>query len=54
MLKICDFGLIQLLDENSNNAYILETMGTHGYLAPETKPKSNITTAVDIWGLGVV
>merc|ERR1712159_138001 len=53
-LKLCDFGLVQLLDEETNSAYIEKSLGTHGYMAPEIKNDATITTAVDIWSLGIV
>jgi serine/threonine protein kinase len=53
-LKICDFGLIQLLQPDTNSVYVEKVMGTHGYIAPELKANHDITSAVDMWSLGVV
>lgn len=51
-LKICDFGLAQIEDEEGG-AYIKQKMGTVNYIAPEVKKNSRITNKVDIWSLGI-
>jgi serine/threonine protein kinase len=36
ILKICDFGLVQIMDPQLGNKALMKTMcGTKGYLAPE-------------------
>jgi len=36
-LKICDFGLAQLIDPDTGTVKIEKMMGTHGYIAPEIR-----------------
>nr|CCA24665.1 protein kinase putative [Albugo laibachii Nc14] len=50
-VKIIDFGLAKLLDEN---AVTTSFLGTKGYLAPEMLQRQAYTMTVDIWALGVI
>lgn len=47
-------GLIHKIDPKTNTAFIEKKCGTFGYIAPEVKNKSYVTTAVDMWSLGIV
>lgn len=57
-IKITDFGLSKIIDENSDNIRLTsQGVGTYCYLPPECflKDKNNkINTKVDIWSLGVI
>ena len=53
-LKLCDFGLSQLINPDTGTVIIDKMMGTHGYIAPEIRDGVEITDAVDIWSLGIV
>ncbi|KAJ0397294.1 hypothetical protein ATCC90586_008809 [Pythium insidiosum] len=50
-VKIIDFGLAKLLDEDAKTQSFL---GTRGYLAPEMLQRQAYTRAVDMWALGVI
>lgn len=52
-IQICDFGLCQELGTNS--IIKLESIiGTFGYQAPEVLQQGFVTTAIDIWSVGVI
>ena len=53
LLKLCDFGLVQIADEEGK-AYIEDPLGTHHYMAPEIQKGVYITNKVDLWSVGVV
>ncbi|XP_059055179.1 twitchin-like [Achroia grisella] len=50
-VKIIDFGLARMLD-NGNNVKVI--YGTKDYIAPEILNYEKMTTACDMWTLGVV
>ncbi|XP_030625690.1 serine/threonine-protein kinase 17A [Chanos chanos] len=50
-IKIVDFGLSRLV---SNNQEIREIMGTPEYVAPEILNYEPISTATDMWSIGVL
>ncbi|XP_056593699.1 serine/threonine-protein kinase 17A [Triplophysa dalaica] len=50
-IKIVDFGLSRLV---SNSQEIREIMGTPEYVAPEVLNYEPITTATDMWSIGVL
>ena len=50
-LKIADFGLARLLDEES---FASTTCGTPGYVAPEVLQQKPYGKACDDWSIGVV
>lgn len=50
-LKIADFGLARLLDENTLAS---TTCGTPGYVAPEVLEQKPYGKACDYWSIGVV
>lgn len=50
-VKIIDFGLAKLLDEDAKTQSFL---GTRGYLAPEMLQRQAYTRSVDMWALGVI
>ena len=50
-LKIADFGLARLLEENSLAS---TTCGTPGYVAPEVLLQKPYGKACDYWSIGVV
>ncbi|TMW66284.1 hypothetical protein Poli38472_004049 [Pythium oligandrum] len=50
-VKIIDFGLAKLLD---NEATTQSFLGTRGYLAPEMLQRQAYSRTVDIWALGVI
>lgn len=50
-LKVADFGLARLLDENTLAS---TTCGTPGYVAPEVLMQKPYGKSCDIWSIGVV
>ncbi|XP_031415279.1 serine/threonine-protein kinase 17A [Clupea harengus] len=50
-IKIVDFGLSRVVRENQE---LREIMGTPEYVAPETLNYEPITTATDMWSIGVL
>lgn len=50
-IKIVDFGLSRMM---SNNQEIREIMGTPEYVAPEVLNYEPISTATDMWSIGVL
>ncbi|KAI5610425.1 obscurin isoform X2 [Silurus asotus] len=50
-LKICDFGFCQEIDPSRNQYSVL---GTPEFVAPEIVRQEPVTTATDIWSVGVV
>lgn len=53
-LKLADFGLSLVIDQSTGKAHRELAAGTMGYLAPEIKDNSYITTASDIWSFGIM
>jgi len=53
-LKLADFGLSLIIEKDTGKAYRDLAAGTLGYLAPEVKDNSYVTTAVDIWSFGIM
>lgn len=51
-LKICDFGLAQLANEDGT-VVLQEKLGTMHYIAPEVGSGNIIDNKVDIWSLGI-
>lgn len=51
-LKICDFGLSQLADENGE-VILKEKIGTMHYIAPEVKAGNKVSFKIDMWSLGI-
>jgi serine/threonine protein kinase len=52
LVKICDFGLSKIADEEGK-AFIKLRCGTELYIAPEVRSESFVTTAVDMWSFGI-
>ena len=52
MIKIGDFGISKLLD--NNDKYAKTTVGTNNYMAPEVIKGDKYNNKVDIWGLGCI
>jgi calcium/calmodulin-dependent protein kinase I len=50
-LKLADFGLAKLLDDNTK---LHAACGTPGYVAPEILKQEHYSMPVDIWSLGVI
>lgn len=56
-VKICDFGVAMILQNNLNMISKRDICGTVNYLAPEmigSESKFELTTAVDVWSAGCV
>lgn len=54
-IKLCDFGLIEILKKD--NKIIRERCGTNGYIAPEIlviNPNKGYGFSVDWWGFGLI
>lgn len=51
VVKIIDFGLSKILEDNIQTQSFL---GTRGYLAPEMLQRESYSKAVDVWALGVI
>ncbi len=59
MVKLCDFGLANVIDQSASaaagaNASMSATTGTPGYVAPEVILKKKYGPPVDMWAIGVV
>ena len=52
MIKIGDFGISKLLD--NNDKYAKSIVGTNNYMAPEVMKGDKYNNKVDIWGLGCI
>ena len=52
--KLTDFGIARLLDAATHHTEIGSTVGTASYLAPEQVYGAELTTAVDMYALGLV
>lgn len=52
IVKICDFGLSKIADENGR-VLIKLRCGTEPYIAPEVQPGRYVTGAVDMWSFGI-
>ncbi|CAD5117506.1 DgyrCDS6275 [Dimorphilus gyrociliatus] len=50
-IRLCDFGLAQLLEENIEQ---YQLAGTTDYMAPEVINFESLTTKSDIWSVGVL
>ena len=53
LVKLCDFGLSRRISEDGG-IIIEKKCGTNSYVAPEVCDQARVTTAVDIWCLGVL
>ena len=54
IIKIWDFGLAQRIDPKFNNkALKTSTIGTWGYIAPESATATHIGREMDMWSLGL-
>ncbi len=53
-VKLLDFGIAKLLDAGEEGTLTLERRLTPAYAAPEQIRGERITTATDVWALGVV
>jgi calcium/calmodulin-dependent protein kinase I len=51
IIKIADFGLAKLVDDNT---MMKTACGTPGYVAPEVLKKMRYTYKVDMWSVGVI
>lgn len=56
ILKVCDFGLVQIMEPSLNGKALMKTMcGTKGYIAPEIKAQDNLVgPEIDLWSFGVL
>ncbi|TDR38902.1 serine/threonine-protein kinase [Tahibacter aquaticus] len=55
VVKVLDFGIAQLLDDGSGNSAQTQVVSlTPGYAAPEQYQPGPVTTATDIYALGVL
>ncbi len=53
-MKVLDFGIAKLVDQESREATKNRIMGTPYYLAPEILLNQRITTQVDLFSVGVI
>lgn len=53
LVKLCDFGLSRRISDDGG-IIIEKKCGTHNYVAPEVRDQARVTTAVDMWCLGVL
>ena len=53
MVKICDFGLARRINCNGG-CFISKKCGTEPYIAPEVVDGAYVTTAVDMWSIGIL
>jgi serine/threonine protein kinase len=52
--RLADFGIARLVDEESHHTRTGQTIGTAAYLAPEQVLGEDLTSAVDVYSLGLV
>lgn len=55
-IRVCDFGLAQITNEEYESNYKRGVCGTIGYIAPEVykDEKNGVTPSIDSWAVGVV
>lgn len=53
-VKLCDFGLANVVDQSAGDESMTATTGTPGYVAPEVILKKRYGPPVDMWAIGVV
>jgi len=53
-LKVLDFGIAQLIDQESGASHTQSMALTPGYAAPEQFRPEPLTTAIDVYALGIV
>jgi tetratricopeptide (TPR) repeat protein len=53
-LKVVDFGIAKLVDRESGESYTQSVALTPGYAAPEQYRSDPLTTAIDVYALGIV
>jgi serine/threonine protein kinase len=53
MVKICDFGLARRVDSN-RGCFVPKKCGTEPYIAPEVADGAYVSTAVDMWSVGIL
>jgi len=54
VVKMCDFGLSRIMNPETRSVYMETPVGSHHYMAPEIKSRSNVNEKVDMWALGIV
>ncbi|WP_159798299.1 serine/threonine-protein kinase [Puerhibacterium puerhi] len=53
-VKLTDFGIVRLLDDNARHTRTGQTIGTAAYLAPEQVTGGAVTSATDVYALGLL
>ena len=53
-LKLSDFGLSINFDDVSDKSSVVSICGTPNYISPEVIDRDSHTSAVDVWGVGVI
>lgn len=54
VVKLSDFGLSINFDDVSDKSSVVSICGTPNYISPEVIDRDSHTSAVDIWGVGVI
>eukprot|EP01066_Platyproteum_vivax_P010805 Platyproteum_vivax@DN4872_c0_g1_i2.p1 len=54
VVRLCDLGLAERVEKNTNKVIFRGLRGTSGYLAPELLQSKNFDGGVDVWALGVM
>ena len=53
-IKLCDFGLCNVLQNGEDQTLMECKVGTSGYQAPEIANGAIVTPAIDMWAFGVI
>ena len=53
-VKICDFGIAQIIEGDQRKALMREKCGSGGYIAPEIKHNNvEVVPEIDMWAFGI-
>jgi serine/threonine protein kinase len=53
-IKVCDFGLSRLIEDNKPQQTLFKLRGTYAYIGPEVYHGNSFTTKSDVYSLGII